>query len=81
MHVVHTDVITPKMRTVGFNWREELEAEFPQWLWHHPRVYQAFALSSIDRLGYLLYDVWLQGPAGERLARIYRRFRSRRQAA
>jgi 2-polyprenyl-3-methyl-5-hydroxy-6-metoxy-1,4-benzoquinol methylase len=80
MHVVHTDVVTPRMRTVGFNWREELEADFPQWLWH-PRVYEAFELSPIDRLGYLLYDVWLQGPAGDRLARIYRRFRSRRQAA
>jgi 2-polyprenyl-3-methyl-5-hydroxy-6-metoxy-1,4-benzoquinol methylase len=80
MHVVHTDVITPRMRTVGFTWREELEADFPQWLWH-PRVYEAFDLSPIDRLGYLLYDVWLQGPAGDRLARIYRRLRSRRQAA
>jgi 2-polyprenyl-3-methyl-5-hydroxy-6-metoxy-1,4-benzoquinol methylase len=77
MHVVHTDVITPRMRTVGFNWREDLETDFPGWLWH-PRVYAAFDLSSIDRLGYLLYDVWLQGPAGEKLASIYRRFRSRR---
>jgi SAM-dependent methyltransferase len=82
MHVVHTDVVTSRMRTVGFNWREELEADFPQWLWlWHPRVYEAFELSQIDRLGYLLYDVWLQGPVGDQLARIYRRFRSRRQAA
>ena len=80
MHVVHTDVVTPRMRTVGFTWRGDLETEFPQWLWH-PRVYAAFDLSPIDRLGYLLYDVWLQGPAGDRLARIYRRFRSRRPAA
>jgi SAM-dependent methyltransferase len=82
MHVVHTDVITPRMRTVGFNWRGELESDFPEWLWlWHPHVYEAFELSSIDRLGYLVYDVWLQGPAGDRLARLYRRFRSRRQPA
>ena len=66
--------------TMDARFREELEADFPQWLWH-PRVYEAFELSPIDRLGYLLYDVWLQGPAGDRLARIYRRLRSRRQAA
>jgi SAM-dependent methyltransferase len=78
MHLVHTDVITPRMRTVGFTWREDLETDFPGWLWH-PRVYAAFDLSPIDRLGYLLYDVWLQGSAGERLAGIYRRLRPRRR--
>jgi SAM-dependent methyltransferase len=79
MHVVHTDVITPRMRTVGFNWRGDLETGFPSWLWH-PRVYEAFALSPIDRLGYLVYDVWLQGPMGDRLARAYRYLRPHRDA-
>lgn len=74
MHVVHTDVITPRMRTVGLTWREDLETDFPSWLWH-PRVYEAFDLSPIDRLGYLIYDVWLQGAVGDRLASVYRRLR------
>lgn len=74
MHVVHTDVITPRMRTVGFTWREDLETDFPGWLWH-PRVYEAFDLSPIDRLGYLIYDGWLQGAVGDRLASVYRRLR------
>jgi len=77
MHVVHSDVITPRMRTVGFTWRGDLETDFPAWLWH-PRVYEAFDLSPIDRLGYRLYDVWLQGPMGDRLARVYRRLRRSR---
>lgn len=74
MHVVHTDVITPRMRTVGLTWREDLETDFPSWLWH-PRVYEAFDLSPIDGLGYLIYDVWLQGAVGDRLASVYRRLR------
>lgn len=74
MHVVHTDVITPRMRTVGLTWREDLETDFPSWLWH-PRVYEAFDLSPVDRLGYLIYDVWLQGAVGDRLASVYRRLR------
>ena len=74
MHVVHDDVVTPRMRSVGFNWRGDLEAEFPEWLWH-PRVYQAFGLSSLDRLGYRLYDGWLKGPVGDAIAQAYRRLR------
>ena len=77
MHVVHTDVITPRMRTVGLTWREDLETNFPSWLWH-PRVYEAFDLSPIDRLGYLIYDGWLQGAVGDRLASVYRRLRRTR---
>lgn len=78
MHVVHTDVVTPQMRSVGFNWRGDLEEGFPQWLWH-PRVYEAFELSAIDRLGYRLYDGWLRGPVGDSLAGLYRRFRPERR--
>ena len=80
MHVVHSDVITPKMRSIGFNWRGDLENDFPTWLWH-PRVYEAFDLSAADRLGYLLYDGWLKGPVGDSLAHVYRRLRPNRRAA
>ena len=74
MHVVHEDVITPRMRSVGLTWQEGLEAGFPDWLWH-PRVYTAFEVSPLDRFGYLVHDVWLTGPAGEALAQIYRAVR------
>lgn len=80
MHVVHTDVVTPKMRSIGFNWRGDLETDFPAWLWH-PRVYEAFQLSAIDRLGYSLYDGWLKGPFGDTLAGVYRRLRPNRRPA
>jgi hypothetical protein len=80
MHVVHEDVVTPRMRTVGFNWRDDLEACFPEWLWH-PKVYESFELSAIDRMGYQIYDVWLRGAVGDSLARLYRRVKPNRQRA
>lgn len=80
MHVVHEDVVTPRMRTVGFNWRGDLEQPFPQWLWH-PRVYQSFDISAIDRLGYRVYDSWLGQRVGAHLARAYRKLRPNRYAA
>jgi 2-polyprenyl-3-methyl-5-hydroxy-6-metoxy-1,4-benzoquinol methylase len=71
MHVVHGDPISSRMRTVGFNWRGDLERDFPSWLWA-PRVYQRFELSAIDRVGYYLYDVLMPGAVGQRLASAYR---------
>jgi 2-polyprenyl-3-methyl-5-hydroxy-6-metoxy-1,4-benzoquinol methylase len=79
MHVVHKDVVTPKMRTVGFHRREDLETPFPEWLWH-PLVYQSFDVSPLDRLGYRVYDEWLKGGTGAWLARAYRRLRPNRYA-
>src|SRR5207245_2138606 len=29
MHVVHEDIVTPRMRSVGFNWRGDLEGSCP----------------------------------------------------
>lgn len=80
MHVVHEDVVTPRMRTVGFNFRGDLEAPFPEWLWH-PRVYQSFDISAIDRLGYRVYDSWLGQRVGANLAKVYRKLRPNRYAA
>ena len=71
MHVVHADRITPRMRSVGFNWRGDLEADFPSWLWA-PRVYERMAVSRLDQLGYFVYDVMMPGPIGARLASVYR---------
>jgi hypothetical protein len=80
MHVVHEDIVTPRMRTVGFNWRGDLESDFPSWLWH-PRVYDSLDATRLDKLGYYIYDVWMQGAVGHRLARWYRRLVPRRQVA
>jgi SAM-dependent methyltransferase len=77
MHVVHEDVVTPRMRTVGFHRRDDLETRFPEWLWH-PHVYQSFDVSALDRLGYRVYDEWLTGGTGAWLARAYRRLRPNR---
>lgn len=81
MHLVHEDVVTPRMHTVGFNWREDLEATFPQWLFVHPRVYESFEVPAVDRLGYRLYESWLGQHVGPPLARVYRILRQNRRAA
>jgi SAM-dependent methyltransferase len=80
MHVVHEDVVTPRMHTVGFKWRGDLERGFPGWLWH-PRVYESFDVPTVDRLGYRLYDSWLGQRVGPPLARAYRMLRPNRSAA
>ena len=80
MHVVHEDVVTPRMHTVGFTWREDLERSFPSWLWH-PRVYESFEVPVVDRLGYRLYESWLGQRVGAPLARAYRMLRPNRHAA
>jgi len=79
MHVVHEDVVTPRMRTVGFHRREDLEARFPHWLWH-PLVYQSFDVTALDRIGYRVYDEWLKRGTGAWLARAYRRLHPNRYA-
>jgi SAM-dependent methyltransferase len=77
MHVVHRDVMTPRMRAIGFNWRADLESAFPDWLWA-PRVYEASAAPISDRLGYYVHDVLMPGPVGTKLASLYRRLKPRR---
>ncbi len=80
MHVVHEDVVTPRMHTAGFAWRGDLEEAFPKWLWH-PRVYESFEIPAVDRIGYRLYDSWIGQRVGPPLARAYRRLRPNRHAA
>jgi 2-polyprenyl-3-methyl-5-hydroxy-6-metoxy-1,4-benzoquinol methylase len=81
MHVVHEDVVTPRMRATGFHWRDDLESAFPQWMWA-PHVYESLPMSVVDRVGYTVHDRWLNGPFGKRLARMYRQLvPSRRSAA
>jgi len=70
MHVVHEDQVSTRMRTIGFNWRGDLERDFPTWLWA-PRVYEHFELSRLDALGYYIHDVLLPGRV-DGLAAVYR---------
>jgi hypothetical protein len=43
-------------------------------------VYQSVNVSPLDRFGYRVYDEWLKGGTGARLARAYRRLRPNRYA-
>jgi 2-polyprenyl-3-methyl-5-hydroxy-6-metoxy-1,4-benzoquinol methylase len=72
MHVVHKDIVTPRMRSVGFNSREDLDRTFPAWLWA-PKSWEAFDPSTVERLGYAVHDAWLPGAVTARLASWYRR--------
>jgi hypothetical protein len=77
MHVVHGDQISTRMRAAGFNWRGDLETDFPGWLWA-PRVYERFAVSKLDALGYYVHDVLMPGRVGQGVAAVYRQLFPRR---
>jgi SAM-dependent methyltransferase len=77
MHVVHEDVVSPRMAGVGFARRVDLEAAFPDWLWA-PAVYQQRHLPVLDRLGYQVRDRWLPTGAATVLGRVYRSLVPRR---
>lgn len=69
MHVVHSDVVTPRMRALGF---QPLDREFPSYVWA-PKLYRKQTGRAIDRLGYFVYDGYLNNGLGARLAAVYRR--------
>jgi len=68
MHVVHRDVVTPRIRALGL---QPFDREFPSYLWA-PRMYEKRAGRAIDRLGYFIYDGYLNNSVGARLAAVYR---------
>ena len=69
MHITHADVLTPRMRSLGFQLEQ---IEFPSYLWA-PRVYRHTPVRSLDRLAYYVADVWLPKGLSERLGTAYRR--------
>ena len=76
MHVVHRDVVTPRMRSLGF---QPLDCWFPPTVLA-PRVYEKANTPRMDRVAYYVYDQYLDNSVGGRLARFYRTF-VRRPAA
>jgi len=77
MHVVHRDIVTPRMRSLGFR---PVECVFPPAV-RAPQLYEKDAMSPLDRAGYYLYDNYLHNAFGMRLARLYRRAFRRAPAA
>jgi SAM-dependent methyltransferase len=69
MHVIHRDVITSRMRSLGF---KPLPCDFPPPI-HSPKLYEKCAFPALDRASYYLYDHYLNNAIGARLAVIYRR--------
>jgi SAM-dependent methyltransferase len=68
MHVVHSDVVTPRMRSIGF---QPVECEFPEGMWA-PRVWEKREVTALDRAGYYVYDNYLNNAFGAGLAALYR---------
>jgi 2-polyprenyl-3-methyl-5-hydroxy-6-metoxy-1,4-benzoquinol methylase len=72
MHIVHEDVVSFRMQSLGFRRREDSESLlFPSWLWA-PKIYESVPISSVDRVAYSIRDNWLNGPMGQRIASVYR---------
>jgi SAM-dependent methyltransferase len=69
MHIVHHDVLTPRIRSLGL---QAVDCPFPPEV-RAPLVYRKQAMTAVDRLGYYLYDGYLQrAPVGPALASVYR---------
>ena len=64
MHVVHHDVVTPRMRSLGFR---PVDCDFPVGV-RAPRVYEKASLSRLDRFAYFVYDQYLDDTIGGRMA-------------
>lgn len=77
MHVVHQDVVTPRMRWMGFT---PVDAHFPPGVLA-PQLYRKTDLPMRDRVGYFAYDVYLKNRVGEHIAGLYRRLFSAPRAA
>jgi SAM-dependent methyltransferase len=68
MHVVHHDVVTPRMRSLGFR---TVDCRFPSFICP-PQSYEQRATPAIKRAGYYLNDIWVNRTRA-RLAALYRR--------
>jgi 2-polyprenyl-3-methyl-5-hydroxy-6-metoxy-1,4-benzoquinol methylase len=69
MHVVHRDVLTPRIRSFGL---QAVDCVFPPEI-RAPHLYQKQAMTAVDRLGYYVYDGYLHHAAiGTALAACYR---------
>jgi SAM-dependent methyltransferase len=72
MHVVHEDVVTPRMRSLGL---APVDCAFPTDV-RAPLIYRKTAMSGVDRFAYYLYDGYLRGGSvGPALAAVYRHVR------
>jgi len=68
MHVVHRDVVTPRMRSLGFR---TVQCQYPPFICA-PQSYEKRAVPTIKRAAYYVSDIWLSR-ARALLAAAYRR--------
>ena len=76
MHVVHKDVVTPRMRSLGLR---PIDIEFPSGV-RASQLFRREKMTPLDRLGYYIYDGYLDNALGARIAAVYRRLARVRQA-
>jgi SAM-dependent methyltransferase len=69
MHVVHRDVVTPRMRSLGF---QPIDCRFPPFV-RAPQMFEKQAITAIERAGYFVYDICINNAFGARLAALWRR--------
>lgn len=75
MHVAHADVVTPRMRSLGF---QPIDWTFPSHV-RAPQIYEKRTTPAIERAAYFVYDRYLQNEIGNRLAALYRQHLRRRR--
>lgn len=72
-HVVHSDPVTARMRSLGFACRPEWDALFPAV--PDPRAYERVERAAPGNAAYYVRDVWMSGSLGDVVARIVRLLR------
>ena len=76
MHVVHQDVVTPRMRSLGLR---PIHVEFPAGV-RASQLFRKEKMTPLDRLGYYIYDGHLDNALGAHIAAFYRRLARFRRA-
>jgi 2-polyprenyl-3-methyl-5-hydroxy-6-metoxy-1,4-benzoquinol methylase len=73
MHVVHDASVLQRIRSLGFAYRGDWEAEFPGYF-QPPSAYQRVDRSRPANWAYLARDVWFSGRLADAIARLWRRW-------
>lgn len=75
MHVVHEDLVSPRIRALGFALNADWVAAFPSHV-YPPHPYVRVARPPAANLAYYVRDVWMNGQLGDALSRVLRPLRS-----
>jgi hypothetical protein len=74
MHIVHSDRVLTRVRSLGFARKYEWTAAFPHYLQQPmpPTCYQRVTRSALANGAYFVRDVWVNGPLTDSVVKAAR---------